>query len=222
MPPDPTAHTTCDGSGIAPSLTCSAISSPPSTQPSAPTGDEPPAGRTYGSRWRSISHGAAATVRAFVCGEVQRGSRIPQTLELSAHVVVHRLVDQGDRAPQALLSRVQRGGQPVVGGERAEREDRAFPPPLGVGQDELELADLVASPERSVAGLILHPEPVLQRANRRGAIAQRDMRKARRQPAQAAVRAATGGPSTRRTYSLANRPSGSRRSRTASKRSQSG
>ena len=78
-------------------------------------------------------------------GPVDAGAGAPDALQLAAHVVVERLVDERQRRAKPPLAPPHRRGQPMVRRQPADRHDRPPPARLHVGQDPLQLADLVAA-----------------------------------------------------------------------------
>ena len=79
-------------------------------------------------------------------GAVDARARGFEPGKLSADVVVDRLVDQRERGRRSVFARVERGGETPVGAEATEGEDRSPAATLGVGDQPLELAHLVATP----------------------------------------------------------------------------
>ena len=79
-------------------------------------------------------------------GEVELRAGRPQALELALHVLVHRLVHEGQHGAQPVLGAVQRGGQAPVGAEAAHGQDHPGAAPMRVGDEPLELPHLVAAP----------------------------------------------------------------------------
>ena len=74
------------------------------------------------------------------------GAGLLQAGELGTDVVVDRLVDQAQDGVEAVLAPLQRAGQAPVGADAAHGEERADATALRLGDDPLELADLVAAP----------------------------------------------------------------------------
>jgi hypothetical protein len=111
-------------------------------------------------------------------GAVDARARSLEPGELGPHVIVDRLVDQRERGREPVFAGVERRCQPPVGAETAEGEDRAPAATLGVGDQPLELAHLVAAPAPGAeASVFLHPNAEAgQLTHRRRALGQHQVR----------------------------------------------
>ena len=115
--------------------------------------------RTAGGRGARAATGAAATVRAFDAGEVQRARPSRAAARAGLGRGRHRLVDQRERASQPLLARVERRGQAAVGAEGAEGQDRPLAAPLGVrGGSTRACAPCCRPSRRRRRRLVLQPD----------------------------------------------------------------
>ena len=93
-----------------------------------------------------MSPGAASLQPPSRRGSGAARRRCLEAGQLVAHVVVDRLVDQPEHRVQAVLAAVERGRQSPVGADAADGEQRAYAATLGLRDDPLQLADLVAAP----------------------------------------------------------------------------
>jgi hypothetical protein len=87
-------------------------------------------------------------------GAVDTRTRRLDALELGGDVGVDRLVEEREGGLEAVFAAIERGREPPVRSEAAEGEDRAAPAPLGIGDQPLELSDLVPAPTARAEGAV--------------------------------------------------------------------
>ena len=90
-------------------------------------------------------------------GKAQDGAGLADRRELRPDVIVLRLGHEDQDGPHPEVGGIAGDGEAVVGPDRTAGDDRARAAPLGIGQQPLELARLVA-PVRGKRTVVLDPE----------------------------------------------------------------